>query len=182
VNLSAAFLGFCLISLMVWLPTHFVEVGDLDIGRAAGLSSLVPFAGIIGTLVIGWLFGRFLLNLETRGLTVLLLILSALFLLYAVSPFRLLISSAMLLFIGALTYGTSSLTLTTMPLILARREEASGMAGLIDFWFNIGGGVSGAVVGVILVARSWEAVFVVLSVAALLAAAFLVITIVRLRV
>jgi OPA family glycerol-3-phosphate transporter-like MFS transporter len=181
-NLSAAFLGFCLISLIVWLPTHYVEVGNLDIGRAAALSSLAPFAGIIGTLTIGWFFGRFLLNLETRGLTVLLLLLAGLFLIYSASPFHLVISSAMLMLIGAVTYGASSLTLTTMPLILGRRQEASGMAGLIDFSFNIGGGLSGAVVGTILDTRVWDAVFVALAVAALLAAVFLVVTIARLRV
>ena len=106
----------------------------------------------------------------------------ALFLLYAASPFRLLISSAMLILIGAITYGASSLTLTTMPLILGRRQKASGMAGLIDFFFNIGGGASGAVVGAILDTRAWDAVFVALAAAALMAAAFLVVTIVRLRV
>lgn len=182
VNVSAAFLGFCLITLIVWLPTYFVEVGDLDFGRAAALSSLAPFAGVIGTLAIGWLFGRFLLNRETRGLTVLLLILTALFLLYAASPFRFLISSVTLILIGAITYAASSLTLTTMPLILGRRQEASGMAGLIDFFFNIGGGLSGAIVGGILEARTWEAVFLALALAALMAAAFLLATIVRLRV
>ena len=86
INLSAAFLGFCLISLIVWLPTHFVEVGGLDTGRAATLSGLAPVAGIIGTLSIGWFFGRFLLSRETQGLVVLLLLLASLFLLLPCWP------------------------------------------------------------------------------------------------
>ena len=63
-----------------------------------------------------------------------------------------------------------------MPLALGERHEASGMAGLMDFSFNIGAGLSGGVVGAILDAQSWNIVFFALAGASLIAAIFMFIT------
>ena len=79
--------------------------------------------------------------------------------------------------IGSIVYGASSLVLSTMPLTLGKREEASSTAGLIGFAFNLGAGLSGAVIGTILDTYSWNAVFVTLAGAALAGAFFVFITI-----
>ena len=78
--------------------------------------------------------------------------------------------------IGAVAYGSSSLLLATMPLALGERQEASGIAGLMDFSFNIGAGLSGGIVGAILDTRSWDLVFFALAGASLVAAVFMFIT------
>lgn len=178
---AALFLGFCLVSLILWLPTYYVEVGGLGIGPASALSSLMPFAGIGGTLLIGWFVGRYLVKREATGLVVALVMLAALFFLYPALPLNLAVSSLALMVIGGVVYGASSLLLATMPLVLGEREEASGTAGLVDFAFNIGAGLSGGAVGAILDAQSWTAVFLALAGAALLAAVFVLLTISRLR-
>jgi OPA family glycerol-3-phosphate transporter-like MFS transporter len=178
---AAVFLGFCLISLMVWLPTYYVEAGQLEIGLASTLATLIPFSGIAGTLLVGWLVGQYLTGQEALGLAVALLALAGLFFLYPTLPLNLATSSIMLMVIGGVVYGASSLLLATMPLALGEREEASGTAGLVDFAFNIGAGLSGGVVGAILETQSWTFVFLALGGAALLAACFMGITILRMR-
>ena len=178
---AALFTGFCLVSLIIWIPTYYVEVGQIDIGLAATLSSLLPFAGIGGTLLIGWVVGHQLSGREGFGLSVLLLILAALFSLYAALPFNLVISSAALMLIGGIVYGAGSLVLSTMPLTLGRREEASSIAGLVGFAFNAGGGLSGVIVGAILDAFAWNIVFLTLAASALAGAVFMGLTLLRAR-
>ncbi len=178
---AAVFLGFCLISLIIWVPTYYVEVGGLEIGPASTLSALLPFSGIAGTLLIGWMVGHYLSGHEVISLAWTLVILAGLFFAYPLLPINLVVSSIALMTIGAVVYGASSLLLATMPLALGGREEASGTAGLIDFAFNIGAGLSGGVIGAILDARSWSVVFMTLAAAALVAAIFMFVTIYRSR-
>ena len=178
---AAVFLGFCLISLIIWLPTYYVEVGGLGIGPASTLSTLLPFSGIAGTLLIGWIVGHHLSGREVVSLAWILVILTALFLVYPVLPINLMVSSIAFMVIGAVVYGASSLLLATMPLALGGREEASGTAGLVDFSFNIGAGLSGGVIGAILDTQSWNVVFMALAGAALVAALFMFVPLYRSR-
>ncbi len=173
---ASVFLGFCLISLIIWVPTYYVEVGGLGIGPASTLSTLIPFSGIAGTLLIGWLVGHYFVGREVASLAWLLVLLAGLFFIYPALPLNLITSSIALMIIGVVVYGASSLLLATMPLALGERGEASGTAGLVDFAFNIGAGLSGGVVGAILDAQSWNSVFFVLAGAALIAALFMFVT------
>lgn len=173
---AAVFLGFCLVSLIIWLPTYYVEVAGLDIGPASTLSTLIPFSGITGTLLIGWLVGHYFAGREVSALAGSLAILAFLFVTYPALPVNLVTGSIALMVIGAVAYGATSLLLATMPLALGERHQASGIAGLMDFSFNIGAGLSGGVVGVILDGQSWNAVFFTLAGASLVAAVFMAIT------
>lgn len=146
-GLAALFLGFCLVSVALWIPSYYVEVGGLDIGMAATLSSFIPAAGLVGTLLIGWVVGHYFVNRESRGLVMVLAVLALLFLLYPLLPFQIVLNSMALMLIGVVVYGASSLMLTTMPLILGGRHGASGTAGLIDFSFNIGAGLRALALG-----------------------------------
>jgi len=47
--------GFILFSLVIWLPTYFVENLSVNTGTAASLSSGLPIAGIFGTIAVSWL-------------------------------------------------------------------------------------------------------------------------------
>ena len=130
---------------------------------------------------MGWLMAQYFTGREISSLVWILLFLTGLFLLYPLLPLNLIISAAALMVIGAVVYGASSLLLSTMPLALSEREEASGTAGLVDFAFNIGAGLSGGIVGFVLDSQSWNAVFFTLAGAALLATFFMFITWARAR-
>jgi sugar phosphate permease len=175
-SIAAAFVGFCLVTIIVWLPTYYVEVAGVDIGLASSLAALIPFAGIAGALLIGWLVGHFFSSRETTGLMLVLFLLALLFFIFPFLPDQLVVSTLALMLIGAVVYGASSLTLTTMPLSLGEQEEASSTAGLIDFSLNIGGGLSGIAVGAILQSSGWDFTFLALAVAALFGALFVGVT------
>ncbi len=172
--LACLLMGFAFAALGVWLPTYYVEVRGLNIGLAASIATLVPLAGIAGTLLIGGLVGRYWVGREAAGLAGVLVALTALFVLYPLLPANLVIGTVAFIFIGLLAYGVTSVLLTTMPLVIGGREDASSAAGLLDLAFNIGAGLSGAVIGGLLDTRGWPAVFVTLAGVTLGAAACLI--------
>lgn len=145
------------------MPTYFVEVGQIGIGPAATLSALLPIAGIGGTLAIGWLVGKYLVGREVHALSGVLFGLALLFVVFTTLPPGLLTSTIMLALIGSLAYGATSLLLSTMAFVVGGSEETSSTAGLLDFAFNIGAGLSGADVGAVLDTQPWRTVFVLLG-------------------
>lgn len=172
---ASIFFGFTFVSLVVWLPTYYVEARHLSIGAAAAVSTLVPFSGIIGTLIIGWWIGRYWLGREAIGLTLALVALAVLLALYPFVPGGLIGGILVLVLIGGMAYGATSVLLTTMPLALSAHAEASSTAGLLDLSFNIGGGLSGGLVGLLLDMQGWNLVFLAQGAAVLVAAVFLII-------
>ena len=180
-SIGAAFTGYCVITLVVWLPTYYVEVLGIDIGAASSLSALIPASGVVGTLVIGWLVNRYFQRRETIGLLGVLLTLALCSFLFPLLPPQLVLSTLALMLVGGLVYGATSLTLSTMPLVLSDQNEASGTGGLIDFASNIGGGLSGLIVGAILQTYDWDMTFYSVALAALGGALFIGITARRLQ-
>lgn len=177
--MACIFFGFTFASLIVWLPTYYVEVQKLDIDSASVLSTLVPVAGIVGTLFIGGWIGRSWLGRETVGLMIIMIALAASLTLYAFFPGGLIISTLFLVLIGALAYGSTSVLLTTIPLVVVGPTEASSTAGLLDLTFNIGAGLSGGIIGAILDTGGWSMVFLVQGGAVLLAAVSLLLLQIR---
>lgn len=174
--LAAAGLGFCLVTLIIWMPTYFVEQGGVSLRTAATLAAFIPLAGIAGTIVTGWSIARWLPEREAIGLAMTLVLLAASLLIVQFLPVRLVVVTVALVWIGALVNGAASLMLTTMPLVMGRRGETSGTAGVLGFAFNVGAGASGAGVGILLDAFAWNAVFLVLFGAALGSALFVAAT------
>ena len=180
--LAAICLGFTIVGLSVWMPTYFVEIGQLGIGPAARLATLLPIAGIGGTLVLGWFVGRYLVGTEAQGLAGILTILANLFFTHPFILGGLVMNTLMHMLIGSVVFGASSLLLTTITLIMGGREEVSSTAGLVDFSFNLGAGLSGTVIGTILDTQPWNTVFFTMAVASLGAAIFIIIPVLRVRI
>lgn len=168
--IACIFFGFTFASLIVWLPTYYVEAQKLGIDSASIFSTFVPVAGIFGTLLIGGWIGRSWIGRETAGLTTVMIVLAASLMLYPFLPGGLMISVLFLVLIGALAYGATSVLLTTIPLVAGGAREASSIAGLLDLTFNIGAGLSGGIIGAILDTGGWNMVFVAQGFAVFLAA------------
>ncbi len=179
--LSAIFTGFVHAALVLWIPTYFVQVGKLDLSRAAILSAAYPLAGFVGIALIGWFVGHFLANQVARALIALHILLAALLALQSHLPGNLAISTAALMFIGVVMFAISSLLLASMPLRIAEREETSRAAGMLDFSYTLGAVLNGVVIGWMLDALTWDVVFSTLSASILIAACFLFITRYRFR-
>ena len=172
-------LGFAFVTLLIWMPTFFVEVGGLDIQRAASVSSLLPIAGIAGTLLVGWISGRFWIGREGKGLALVLALLAVAFITFPVWSGSLVSNIIMLMVIGAGANGATSLLLSTMALVHGGQENASRTAGLVDFSFNIGGGLSGFLVGALLDTQSWSVIFMTLAAASLVSAVFVILPLLK---
>ncbi|MDX1524220.1 MAG: MFS transporter [Anaerolineae bacterium] len=155
----AAAIGFGFVALLIWIPTYYVEVGRLEIGRASSIASLLPFVGIGGTLFVGWLVGRYMVGRETTALTLIISLVLILLVIYPLLPFSLIPSTVLLLLISGIVYAAASVTLTTMSLVFSNRENAASLAGTVGFAFNVGGGISGWAVGSLLDGFGWSAVF-----------------------
>ncbi|MCB8959963.1 MAG: MFS transporter [Ardenticatenales bacterium] len=168
-SLAGLFVGFCLIALNTWVPTYFVEEGGVAIDRAAALAALSPIAGSLGVILSSGLVNRFFAGRELYGLVGTLAGLILLFLAFPNLPAGLTLATLGLMVIGAFASATSSLTLSTLPLVLGDRQNASTLAGLIGFSINMGGGLSTLIVGGILDRFNWDAVFYALAACALLA-------------
>ncbi len=177
--LVALFVGFCLIALNTWLPTYFVEVGGVEISQAAALSALTPIAGSVGVVLISILINRYFVGKEVNGLVLTLGILIVLFAIFPWLPTQLTVATIGLMVIGAFISATSSLTLSTLPLVLGGQEDTSSLAGLIGLSTNIGAGLSTAVIGVILERFNWDAVFYSLALASFIALLFVALAIYR---
>ncbi len=179
--LASAFGGFLLFGLVVWTPSLLVDTLQLGVGSASRLATLLPIAGIVGTLGTGWLIARRTAGRAAITAAVLLFALAGLVLLFPLATTSLVTSAALLALVGAAAYGTSSVLISTLPLILSRRRETASVAAGIDFAFNLGASLGGVLIGVLVDRSGWGAVFVVLAVAAALAGGVLLVASGRLR-
>ncbi len=170
----AAFgIGFCLVALFIWTPTYFFEEGGLTIGQSANVSTLIPIAGILGTILIGWYVGKFQKENESYSLMIVMLGLAGLYLLQLTLPQNLLVNATIFMIIGGLIYGATSLLLSVLPMTLGNQAGASSLAGHLDFFTSMGGSLSGWGVGIILENANWNSVFIVFSAVSLFSAFFI---------
>ena len=172
--------GFVLFTLVVWTPSLLVDILGLGVGAASNLATLLPIAGVVGTLITGWLAATALAGREARLAALLFLGLAGLPLLFPIVSREALASAALLALIGAAVYGGTSLLLSTLPMVLSDRRETASVAAVADFAFNLGASLGGVTVGLIVDRLGWGAVFVALAIGALLASAALALGVGRL--
>lgn len=165
--------GFVLFTLVVWTPSLLVDTLGLGVNAASNLATLLPIAGVVGTLITGWLVATRLAGREAQLAALLFLALAGLPLLFPAVANSAWASAALLALIGAAVYGVTSLLLSTLPMVLSSRSETASVAAIVDFAFNLGASLGGVTVGLIVDRLGWGAVFVALAISALLASATL---------
>lgn len=166
--LAAVFGGFLLFALIVWMPTYFVDALALDIGTATSLASLLPLAGTLGTLAIGWLASTYLVNKEINSAALIFIGIGGLILLFPLASTSILASAIVLALVGGVLYGADTIITTILPMVMSGQKETASVAGLIDFTFNIGASLAGAIIGGIVDRYSWSLVFYTLAAGAIL--------------
>jgi len=171
--LAAVTGGMLLFALIIWGPTYFVDMHGLGIGTAANISILFPMAGTIGTLAVSWLVAGPLCCKEILFGSVIFIVVGGLLFLFPIVSTSLWMSATLLVLVGSILYGVNTIITTILPMVLSDRQEVSTVAGLIDFAFNIGASLAGVGVGTIVDKFSWSAMFIVLSVGAILTSFFL---------
>ncbi|MCU0593160.1 MAG: MFS transporter [Desulfobacterales bacterium] len=155
--------GFILFSLVIWLPTYLVENLAASSGAAASLSSVLPIAGVLGTIAVSWLISGHFAGRELHFGAALY---SCASLLLAFFPFvgtSVISSLVILILCGGILYGAATIITTIVPMLMSRKHETSTIAGFIDFAFNVGAGMAGVVIGTVLDRHSWAVVFFALA-------------------
>ncbi|MCE5333185.1 MAG: MFS transporter [Desulfobacteraceae bacterium] len=161
--LAAVTAGFCLFALIIWLPTYFVERLALGSGMGASLASILPIAGVFGTVAVSWLISTRFAGKEIPFAVAIYLGAGALFVLFPAASSSVSGSLVIVMLIGAILYGATTIITTVMPMLLSQKHETSTIAGFIDFAFNVGAGLAGVVIGAILDRHSWTVAFFVLA-------------------
>jgi len=167
------FMGLVIFYLLTsWMPTLMKDAG-FSIERAAFLTALFPLGGGVGTIVAGWLMDRMNPNKViafTYALTGVLI--------YAVgqgSGGPLLLLGVLIFLAGTAMNGAQS----SMPSLAAGFYPTKGRATGVAWMLGIGrfGGIAGALLGAELMRRhlSFDAIFTLLAVPALLAAGALIV-------
>jgi sugar phosphate permease len=141
--LSLGLLNACRYGFLDWGVAHLGEVQGSGVGVSALKYSVLPFGGIVGSLVAGWMTDRFF---GGRRIPVICGMLGALFLLTigydAVVRTNVAASVTALAVIGALIFGPQVLLVGTTPIDLARRGTPASAVGFVNF-----GGYLGAFAG-----------------------------------
>ncbi|AOY90832.1 4-hydroxybenzoate transporter [Cupriavidus sp. USMAA2-4] len=167
------FMGLVIFYLLTsWMPTLMKDAG-FSIERAAFLTALFPLGGGVGTILAGWLMDRMNPNKViafTYALTGVLV--------YAVgrgSGGPLLLLGVLIFLAGTAMNGAQS----SMPSLAAGFYPTRGRATGVAWMLGIGrfGGIAGALLGAELMRRhlSFDAIFTLLAVPALVAAVALVV-------
>lgn len=165
--------GFILFSLVIWLPTYFVESLAVSSGTAASLSSVLPIAGIFGTIAVSWLISGYFSGRELHFGAVLYSCASFLLAFFPFVGTSVVSSLVILILCGGILYGAATIITTIVPMLMSRKHETSTIAGFIDFAFNVGAGMAGVVIGTVLDRYSWAVVFFALAGGGVLTGCFL---------
>lgn len=162
-------LNFVRYGFLLWLPTYFTSASAGSVSIAAFKSIVLPLAGGIGAIAIGWSVDRLrygIWQIVGPG-TLILLALSCtvgIFLQNAAS----LTQIGLLCVIGFFIYGSHSLYVAVYPMILGGTRRISLIAGTIDGIGYVGALLSGWLIGLLLDRTNWGYVLVAFVVASVL--------------
>ena len=171
--LGAVTSGFILFSLVIWLPTYFVERLAVSSGTAASLASVLPVAGIVGSITVSWLISDRFSGKELHFGVALYAGVTILLLLFPSAGTSITASFVILILCGSILYGAATIITTIIPMLMSRKHETSTIAGFIDFAFNVGAGLGGVIIGTVIDQYSWTVVFFILGAGAAATGCFL---------
>jgi OPA family glycerol-3-phosphate transporter-like MFS transporter len=139
VALALCLLDACRYGFTDWGVTHLKEVGQDTISSAAFKYAVLPFGGIAGAYLAGWMTDRFFDGRRAPVILGLLLTLGLLALAYDHVIHWGLGASVLILFsIGFCIFGPQVLLVGTLPVDLARRGAAAAAAGFVNFMGYMG--------------------------------------------
>jgi MFS transporter, OPA family, glycerol-3-phosphate transporter len=139
VAVALCLLDACRYGFTDWGVTHLKEVQDATVSSAAFKYAVLPFGGIAGAYLAGWVTDRFFAGRRSPVIFALLLILSLLALAYDYVIHWGLGASVLVLFcIGFCIFGPQVLLVGTLPVDLARGGTAAAAAGFVNFMGYMG--------------------------------------------
>jgi sugar phosphate permease len=145
---------------MSWAPTYMFEEQGAAISMAAYKAVAFPIAGGLGAIFAGWASDRiFKQRRSPVAFTMLVLLALSCFLYRVVPGDNWVLSLAILLIIGFLTFGPHVLLVAALPCDLGSRKAASSVTGFIDAMGYLGASLTGVGTGFLVQRYGWNAGF-----------------------
>lgn len=172
---SAALALFCLnivrYGFMDWAPTFMLEVQDAHISKAAFKAMVLPLAGSLGAVCVGYASDKFFQHRRAPMATIMLILLGIFAWLYPKIPAgNWVLSLVCLALIGFMLYGPHVTIVATMPMDFGTRKASASAAGFIDCLGYIGAALTGVGSGWLIDNFGWHAAFYLWVISAFVAA------------
>jgi sugar phosphate permease len=157
VAVALCLLDACRYGFTDWGVTHLKEVQGQSVSSAAFKYAVLPFGGVAGAYVAGWLTDRFFNGRRVPVIGGLLFTLFVLALLYDRLIHWGLGASVLILFlIGFCIFGPQVLLVGTLPVDLARRGTAAAAAGFVNFMGYMGAAAGDKLTGHLAQDYGWK--------------------------
>jgi sugar phosphate permease len=151
------FLDACRYGFQDWGLTHLKEVQRTGVGLAALKYAVLPFGGIAGAFLTGWVTDRLFGGRRIPVLCALLVLLGCLTLLYdEMAQTSLAGTVVLLVLIGFAVFGPQVLLVGTAPADFARRGTAAAAAGFVNSMGYLGAFAGDQVTGYLVQHYQWR--------------------------
>lgn len=169
-----AFVYFVRYGVLDWAPTYLSEVKQFSFTDSGWAYAAYEFAGIPGTLICGWLSDKVFKGRRAPASILYLTLTLACVLIYWKNPAgQPSVDIAMLIGIGFFIYGPVML-IGVHALDLAPKKAAGTAAGFTGLFGYVGGAVAAnIVIGIVVDAAGWDAGFMLIATACVLAIALI---------
>lgn len=161
----SACVGFAFAGAAIWIPTYIIDSQLFPEALNGAVAGSLPLIGIFGTLLSGLMIRRIPDVLVT--VLSLLGVSTLCYLLAAALP----IVPQMILVVLALTSlsGGAGLTLSAIPMLLARAGRTSSVAGALTSTNSLGGGLAGFLIGAVVESSGWPGAMLVWGISLMIA-------------
>ena len=157
VAISLCLMDACRYGFSDWGVTHLKEVQHVGISSAAFKLAILPFGGICGALVSGWMSDKFFNGRRVPVICLFLASLGAAGLVYdRIIHFGVGASVLILFVVGFCMYGPHVLLVGTLPVDLAKKGTAAAAAGFVNFMGYMGAAAGDKVTGNLAEKKGWQ--------------------------
>lgn len=146
-------------SFLNWAPTYLSEVKHIPLSHAGGMTGTYELAGLLGSLVAGWLTDRFFARRRAPVCVLYMLgTLGFIYMFWAVPQGHPWLDAISLAMVGFCIYGPQFLV-GVMTADLVGKEAAATAIGLTGFFGYLSGLLSGIGLGALVQTHGWNAGF-----------------------
>ncbi len=154
------FLNIVRYGFISWAPTYLFEIQGASMFSAAFKALMFPVAGSFGAVFAGWISDRGFGSRRAPIAVIMLLFLAvAAFLFPLVPTENWVLSLAVLMVVGFMTFGPHVMMVGVMAMDLGTRKAASSATGFIDGMGYVGAAFTGIASGFLIDAYGWNAAF-----------------------
>jgi len=157
VAIALCLLDACRYGFTDWGVSHLKEVQKATISDVAFKYAVLPFGGIAGAFVAGWVSDRLFNGRRAPVICLFLVMLGVLAISYHyLVNTSALVSVIILFFVGFFIFGPQVLLVGTFPIDLARRGTAAAAVGFVNFMGYMGAALGDKLTGGLVQDHGWK--------------------------